>query len=91
MLKTEDLKKINHELRQHVIQLLEKEEVVESQVGRLSCKNDHLRKELAVIANLSEQLQKGKHFLLNTTDKELKEEKDSNPTPAEQDKEAVTH
>lgn len=49
--------------------------MVESQVGRLSCKNDHLRKELAVIANLSEQLQKGKHFLLNTTDKELEEEK----------------
>ncbi|NXC67725.1 TSG10 protein, partial [Anhinga anhinga] len=69
----EDLKKINHELRQHVRQLLAKNQVVESQVDRFAYKNDHLCKELAAISNLSEQLEK--KLLLNTADKELEEAK----------------
>ncbi|NWU66862.1 TSG10 protein, partial [Pterocles burchelli] len=69
----EDLKKINHELRQRVIQLLGKEQVVGSQVARFSCENDHLCKQLAVIGKLSEQLEK--ELLLNTADKELEEAK----------------
>ncbi|KAM9567570.1 testis-specific gene 10 protein isoform 2-T2 [Guaruba guarouba] len=71
--KIEDLKKINYELRQHVLQLLDKKQVVGSQVDRFPCKNDHLCKELAVIGKLSEQLEK--ELLLNTSDKELKEAK----------------
>ncbi|KAM7131498.1 testis-specific gene 10 protein isoform 1-T1 [Ciconia maguari] len=71
--KIEDLKKINHELRQHVIQLLDKKQAVESQVDRFTCKNYHLCKELAVIGKLSEQLEK--ELLLNTGDKELEEAK----------------
>uniref|UniRef100_A0A8C8BAV8 Testis specific 10 n=1 Tax=Otus sunia TaxID=257818 RepID=A0A8C8BAV8_9STRI len=71
--KIEDLKKINHELRQHVIQLLDKKQVVESQVDRFACKNDHLCKELAVIGKLSEQPEK--ELLLSTADKELEEAK----------------
>ncbi|KAM9301069.1 LOW QUALITY PROTEIN: testis-specific gene 10 protein [Morus bassanus] len=67
----EDLKKINHELRQHVIQLLDRKQVVESQVDRFT--NGHLCKELAVIGKLSEQLEK--ELLLNTADKELEEAK----------------
>ncbi|KAM6438905.1 LOW QUALITY PROTEIN: testis-specific gene 10 protein [Rhynochetos jubatus] len=69
----EDLKRINHELRQHVIQLLDKKQVVERQVDRFTCKNDHLCKQLAVIGKLSEQLEK--ELLLNTADKELEEAK----------------
>ncbi|XP_009576495.1 PREDICTED: testis-specific gene 10 protein, partial [Fulmarus glacialis] len=69
----ENLKKINHELRQHVIQLLDKKQVVGSQVDRFTCKNDHLCKELTVIGKLSEQLEK--ELLLNTADKELEEAK----------------
>ncbi|XP_031461092.1 testis-specific gene 10 protein isoform X4 [Phasianus colchicus] len=72
---TENLKKISHELRQHVLQLLNKKQVVERQVDRLTCKDDHLCKELAVIAKLSEQLEKENELLLNTTDKELEEAK----------------
>jgi len=49
--------------------------VVERQVDRLTCKNDHLCKELAIIAKLSEQLEKENELLLNTTDKELEEAK----------------
>ncbi|XP_074672819.1 testis-specific gene 10 protein [Strix aluco] len=71
--KIEDLKKINHELRQHVIQLLDKKQVVESQVDRFACKNDQLCKELAVIGKLSEQLEK--ELVLSTADKELEEAK----------------
>ncbi|NXI61801.1 TSG10 protein, partial [Anseranas semipalmata] len=71
----EDLKKISHELRQHVIQLLGKKQVVESQVDRLTCKNDHLCKELAVIAKPSEQLEEENDLLLNSADKELEEAK----------------
>ncbi|XP_042666197.1 testis-specific gene 10 protein [Centrocercus urophasianus] len=74
-LKAENLKKINQELRQHVLQLLNKKQVVERQVDSLTCKNDHLCKELAVIAKLSEQLEKENELLLNTTDKELEEAK----------------
>ncbi|XP_048818096.1 testis-specific gene 10 protein [Lagopus muta] len=73
--KAENLKKISHELRQHVLQLLNKKQVVERQVDSLTCKNDHLCKELAVIAKLSEQLEKENELLLNTTDKELEEAK----------------
>uniref|UniRef100_A0A8C9F0F4 Uncharacterized protein n=1 Tax=Pavo cristatus TaxID=9049 RepID=A0A8C9F0F4_PAVCR len=73
--RTENLKKISHELRQRVLQLLNKKQVDERQVDRLTCKNDHLRKELAVIAKLSEQLEKENELLLNTTDKELEETK----------------
>lgn len=73
--KIENLKKISHELRQHVLQLLDKKQVVERQVDRLTCKNDHLCKELAIIAKLSEQLEKENELLLNTTDKELEEAK----------------
>ncbi|NXO59183.1 TSG10 protein, partial [Aramus guarauna] len=69
----EDLKKINHELRQHVIQLLDKKLVVENQVDSLACKNDHLCKQLAVIGKLSEQLEE--KLLLNTAEKELEEAK----------------
>ncbi|NXE73639.1 TSG10 protein, partial [Cochlearius cochlearius] len=69
----EDLKKINHELRQRVIQLLDKKQLVESQVDSFNCKNDHLCEELAVIGKLSEQLEK--ELLLNTADKELEEAK----------------
>ncbi|XP_072207705.1 testis-specific gene 10 protein [Excalfactoria chinensis] len=72
-LRSENLKKISHELRQHVLQLLDKKPVVERQVDRLTYKNDHLCKELAVIAKLSEQLEN--ELLLNTTDKELEEAK----------------
>ncbi|KAK4830485.1 hypothetical protein QYF61_011209 [Mycteria americana] len=72
-LRIEDLKKINHELRQHVIQLLDKKQAVESQVDRFTCKNYHLCKELAVIGKLSEQLEK--ELLLNTADKDLEEAK----------------
>ncbi|XP_061233908.1 testis-specific gene 10 protein isoform X1 [Neopsephotus bourkii] len=71
--KIEDLKKINYELRQHVLQLLNTKQAVGSQVDRFTCKNDHLCKELAVIDKLSEQLEK--ELLLNTSDKELKEAK----------------
>ncbi|XP_015706176.1 testis-specific gene 10 protein isoform X3 [Coturnix japonica] len=71
--KNENLKKISHELRQHVLQLLDKKPVVERQVDRLTSKNDHLCKELVVIAKLSEQLEN--ELLLNTTDKELEEAK----------------
>ncbi|XP_054239075.1 testis-specific gene 10 protein [Indicator indicator] len=63
----EDLKKINHELRQHVIQLLDK-----SQLDRFTCKNDNLCK-LAVIGKLSEKLEE--ELLLNTADRELEEAK----------------
>ncbi|XP_035750256.1 testis-specific gene 10 protein [Egretta garzetta] len=69
----EDLKKINRELRQRVIQLLDKKQLVESQVDSFTCKNDHLCKELAVIGKLSEQLEN--ELLLNTADKELEEAK----------------
>ncbi|GAB0178887.1 testis-specific gene 10 protein [Grus japonensis] len=69
----EDLKRINHELRQHVIQLLDKKLVVESQVDRVTCKNDHLCKQLAVIGKLSEQLEE--ELLLNTAEKELEQAK----------------
>ncbi|XP_008947692.1 PREDICTED: testis-specific gene 10 protein, partial [Merops nubicus] len=69
----EDLKEINHELRQHVIQLLDKRQLVENQVDRFTCKNDHLYKQLAVIGKLSEQLEN--ELLLNTADKELQEAK----------------
>ncbi|KAM9567572.1 testis-specific gene 10 protein isoform 4-T4 [Guaruba guarouba] len=79
--KIEDLKKINYELRQHVLQLLDKKQVVGSQVDRFPCKNDHLCKELAVIGKLSEQLEK--ELLLNTSDKELKEAKVILQTEAE--------
>ncbi|XP_061315678.1 testis-specific gene 10 protein [Pezoporus flaviventris] len=71
--KIEDLKKINYELRQRVLQLLDTKQAVGSQVDRFTCKNDHLCKELAVIGKLSEQLEK--ELLLNTSDKELKEAK----------------
>ncbi|NXJ10893.1 TSG10 protein, partial [Odontophorus gujanensis] len=70
----ENLKKISHELRQHVL-LLDKKQVIERQVDRLTCKNDHLCKELAVIAELSEQLEKESELLLNNTDRELEEAK----------------
>lgn len=53
----EDLKKIKRELRQCVIQLLDKKQVVESQVDKFSSKNDHLCK-LVVIGKLSELLEK---------------------------------
>ncbi|KAK2544558.1 Tsga10 [Columba livia] len=69
----EDLKNINYELRQHVMQLLAKKQVVESQVDRFTCENDHLCKELAVIGELSEQLEK--ELLFNTADKDLEEAK----------------
>ncbi|POI29399.1 hypothetical protein CIB84_006851, partial [Bambusicola thoracicus] len=72
---TANLKKINHELRQRVLQLLDKKQVVERQADRLTCQNDHLCKELAIIAKLSEQLEKENELLLNTTDKELEEAK----------------
>lgn len=49
--------------------------MVERQVDSLTCKNDHPCKELAVIAKLSEQLEKENELLLNTTDKELEEAK----------------
>ncbi|PKU38940.1 hypothetical protein llap_10746 [Limosa lapponica baueri] len=78
-LEIEDLKKINHELRQHVIQLLDKKQVVESQVDRFTCKNYHLCKELAAIGKLSEQLEK--NLLLNTADKELEEAKGVSSDP----------
>ncbi|XP_064905949.1 testis-specific gene 10 protein isoform X2 [Columba livia] len=71
--KIEDLKNINYELRQHVMQLLAKKQVVESQVDRFTCENDHLCKELAVIGELSEQLEK--ELLFNTADKDLEEAK----------------
>ncbi|KAM6381932.1 LOW QUALITY PROTEIN: testis-specific gene 10 protein [Alca torda] len=64
----EDLKK-KHELRQHVIQLLDKRQMVQSQGDRFTCKNYHLCKGLAAIGKLSEQLEKD--LLLNTADKEL--------------------
>ncbi|OXB58903.1 hypothetical protein ASZ78_007689, partial [Callipepla squamata] len=73
--KAENLKKISQELRQHVLQLLDKKQVVERQVDRLTSKNDHLCEELAVIAELSEQLEKENELLLNTTDQELEEAK----------------
>ncbi|XP_027669208.1 testis-specific gene 10 protein [Falco cherrug] len=73
VIETEDLKKINHELRKHVIQLLDNKQVVENQVDRFTCKSDRLYKELAVIGKLSEQLEK--ELLLNTADKELEEAK----------------
>ncbi|XP_064358353.1 testis-specific gene 10 protein [Dromaius novaehollandiae] len=71
----EDLKKKNHDVRQYVMQLHDRKEVAESQVDSLTCKNDHLRKELAVINKLSEQLEKQEELLLNTADKELEEAK----------------
>lgn len=67
----EYLKEINHELRQHVLQLLDKKQVLESQVDRFACENDHLCEELAVIGKLSENLEKE----LCTTDKEFEEAK----------------
>nr|XP_025959101.1 testis-specific gene 10 protein isoform X2 [Dromaius novaehollandiae] len=57
------------------MQLHDRKEVAESQVDSLTCKNDHLRKELAVINKLSEQLEKQEELLLNTADKELEEAK----------------
>ncbi|XP_067150587.1 testis-specific gene 10 protein isoform X4 [Apteryx mantelli] len=57
------------------MQLHDRKEVAESQVDSLTYKNDHLRKELAVIDKLSEQLEKEKELLLNTADKELEEAK----------------
>lgn len=55
------------------MQLLAKKQVVESQVDRFTCENDHLCKELAVIGELSEQLEK--ELLFNTADKDLEEAK----------------
>lgn len=72
-LQIEDLKKINHEQRQHVKKFLDKKQMVESQVDRFTCKKDHLCKELAVNGKLSEQLEK--ELLFNTADKELEEAK----------------
>lgn len=49
--------------------------MAERQVVKLTCKNDYMCKELAVIAKLSEQLEKENKLLLDTTDKELEEAK----------------
>ncbi|XP_010132970.1 PREDICTED: testis-specific gene 10 protein-like, partial [Buceros rhinoceros silvestris] len=73
----EDLKKIKRELRQRVIQLLDKKQVVESQVDKFSSKNDHLCK--LVIGKLSELLEK--QLLLNTADKKLEETKGDSSDP----------
>ncbi|NXY44056.1 TSG10 protein, partial [Ceuthmochares aereus] len=71
----EDLKKINHELWQCVVRLLDKKQVTGSQVDRFTGKNYRLHKELAATGKLSEELRK--KLQLNTADKELEEAKSS--------------